>query len=95
MTKYLPPTKPGFYWAKWKIAAEGTKEGDDLTPSDEWEVVQVNLNCLDPDDPEYLSVAVCGVEKTQWLENFFWGPGPLDPPMVKQTLSFLKTPERG
>lgn len=26
------PTTPGYYWAKWRIAADGTREGDELTP---------------------------------------------------------------
>jgi hypothetical protein len=30
------PTKAGFYWAKWSIAAEGTRDGGELTPSDQW-----------------------------------------------------------
>ena len=74
MTENKMPTRPGWYWAKWKIAAEGTREGDELTPSDEWEIVHVQENCIDPTDPEYLAVAVCGVEKTQWPDCFFWGP---------------------
>lgn len=67
------PTEPGFYWGKWKIADDGTVEGDELTPSDEWEIVQVFRNCLDTSNSEYLRVSVCGVEKSQSLENFFWG----------------------
>lgn len=74
MSEHLMPTKPGWYWAKWKIAAKGTREGDELTPSNEWEIVHVQENTLDPKDKEYLSVAVCGVEKTQWPDCFFWGP---------------------
>lgn len=38
------PTKPGYYWAKWRIAADGTHEGDELTPSDFWGIVEVNEN---------------------------------------------------
>ncbi len=76
-TKHPIPSEEGFYWAKWRIAADGTLEGDELTPCNEWEVVQVNVNCIDQDDPEHLSVSVAGVEQVQWLENFVWGPGPL------------------
>ena len=68
------PTKPGYYWAKWRIATDDTLEGDDLTPSDTWEIVQVNVNCSDPSDDEYLSVSVPGVRETQWRDGFFWGP---------------------
>jgi hypothetical protein len=74
------PSKPGFYWAKWKIADDGTREADELTPSDKWEVVEVWENCNDAKSPEYLRVSVPGVERGQSLENFYWGPGPLTPP---------------
>jgi len=67
------PSKAGFYWGKWKIASEGTIEGDLLTPSDEWEVMHVVENCLDESSPEYLMVMVPGVEKAQAVDNFFWG----------------------
>lgn len=75
---WTTPSRPGFYWAKWKIADAGTREGDDLTPSDRWEVVEVWEN--GPPGPEMLRVHVGGVEHGQSLENFYWGPGPLFPP---------------
>ncbi len=74
------PTKPGHYWAKWRIADDGTPEGDEQTPCDTWEVVQVNQNGHEPDEPDYLLVAVPGQVQPQSIENFFWGPGPLTPP---------------
>ena len=68
------PTKPGYYWAKWRIAADGTHEGDELTPSDFWGIVEVNENAPgQPEHPEYLSVAVPGVRETQWPDCFVWG----------------------
>lgn len=67
------PTEPGWYWAKWKIAEEGTVEGDELTPSKEWECVQVFENCIDHNVSNWLMVSVCGVDKAQSVENFFWG----------------------
>ena len=71
------PLKPGYYWAKWKIPADGTHEGIDLCPSDEWEIVQVNANRVDwksdPKDDEALSVSVAGVRETQWRDCFVWG----------------------
>jgi hypothetical protein len=69
------PAEPGYYWAKWRIASDGTVEGDELTPSDTWEIVQVNLNApyAAHDDPERLSVSVPGVQKGQWLDCFVWG----------------------
>jgi len=74
------PTAPGFYWAKWRIASEGTREADELTPSDDWEVVEVFENCINKQDPEYLMVFVPGVEKGQPLDGFVWGSGVLEPP---------------
>lgn len=68
------PMKPGYYWAKWRIASDGTHEGEHLTPSDTWEIVQVNDNNVDdPADDEYLSVSVPGVRETQWRDDFVWG----------------------
>lgn len=78
------PKTPGHYWAKWRIADDGTPEGDEQTPCDMWEVMQVNENCIDRDSPEYLMVSVPGQSKPQSIENFFWGPGPLTPPGEKR-----------
>jgi hypothetical protein len=83
------PTVPGFYWAKWKIAAKGTHEGDELTPSNDWEVVEVWSNVCDsvehpedgPDGTPAFGVHVPGVRETQWPDCFFWGPGPLPEPV--------------
>lgn len=72
------PKEPGWYFAKWKIASEGTRNGDDLTPSDELECVRVVVNTVDQEDDEHLMVEVGGVEQWQALENFYWiGPVPI------------------
>jgi hypothetical protein len=72
------PLRPGYYWAKWRIAATGTHEGDEQTPSDNWEIVQVNPNHMswedNPAEAEALSVAIPGVRETQWRDSFVWGP---------------------
>lgn len=68
MTTYPTPTKPG------------TADEEEFTPCKKYEVVEVFENCIDKDDPEYLMVAVTGVARSQSIENFFWGPGPLEPP---------------
>ena len=81
------PKEAGFYWAKWRIADDGTPEGDEQTPSDDWEVVDVFENCLDPDDDEYLMVHVPGQAKAQSIENFFWGTGPLEEPPYALTFA--------
>lgn len=71
------PTQPGWYWAKWKIASPGTLEGSSLTPSDQWEVVEVwqNRSPFSSDESEEMfGVAVSGVREVQWLDQFYWGP---------------------
>lgn len=64
---HYQPTKPGFYWAKWRIADDGTRDGGELTPSSKWEVVEVH------EDTHGLAVFVAGVEQPQAVDNFFWG----------------------
>jgi hypothetical protein len=77
LVKNKTPIKPGFYWALWLTAANGTHEGDQLTPSKDWEVVEVWENFVgDPceaDKAEKFGVSVPGVRESQWLENFKWG----------------------
>lgn len=70
----LTPTKPGYYWAQWRKATPGTRDAAELTPSDDWEPVQVFENALDDQHPEYLMVEVGGVERAQSLDGFVWGP---------------------
>lgn len=82
---YPTPTKPGFYWAKWKIVEEGTMDEDSIIlacafTGDSWEVVDVFANGIDPKHPRYWLVHVSGVAKPQSIENFYWGPGPLKEP---------------
>lgn len=62
------PTKAGYYWAKWRIPADGTHGGKNLCPSDTWEIVEVWENTIDPapKDDEALAVSVHGVRETQW-----------------------------
>ena len=69
------PLLPGYYWAKWRIATTQTLEGDELTPSNTWEIVQVNVNAsfLAPEEAEALSVSVFGVREVQWRDGFVWG----------------------
>lgn len=81
------PQQPGYYWAKWRIASDATPESDDCTPCDDWEIVQVNWNITewefqtDTQNPERLSVSVCGVTEVQWRDGFVWGDfiAPLKP----------------
>ena len=78
----MKPTKPGFYWALWLKASKGTHEGDQLTPANDWEIVEVWENFAgDPceaDACEKFGVSVPGVRESQWLDNFKWGVGPIE-----------------
>jgi len=70
--------KPGYYWARWTVAAKGTHEGRELTPSPfDMEIVQVNGNHVNwqdhPEEDEALSVSVPGVREVQWRDGFLWG----------------------
>jgi len=75
------PTKPGYYWAMWRKASPCTHEGDQLTPSDKWEVVEVWENYIgescEADADEKFGVSVPGVRESQWLSNFIWADGPI------------------
>lgn len=95
MIKSGMPMIPGYYWAKWRIATDETHEGDELTPSNTWEVVAVNANVIDwDDDPtelEALSVAITGVRETQWRDQFIWGQfiAPLNDPQTTDAQKYL------
>lgn len=79
------PTKKGFYWAKWKKVEEGTvlDLNDDLLTG-KWETVEVFENCLDKNDDEYLRVFVGGVQKSQPIKNFEWGPQIFAQPLMQE-----------
>jgi len=67
---YPAPTKEGHYWAKWRIAEEGSETWkQDTPPSLNWEAVFVR----DQGDDD-LVVDVPGEGRVQKLENFVWGP---------------------
>jgi hypothetical protein len=65
------PNRTGYFWAKWRIASDDTPEGDELTPCDDWEIVQINENGGEG-LTEY-SVSVPGVAVVQWRDCFVWG----------------------
>jgi hypothetical protein len=67
---YPAPTKEGHYWAKWRIAEEGSETWkQDTPPGLNWEAVFVR----DQGDDD-LVVDVPGEGRVQKLENFVWGP---------------------
>jgi hypothetical protein len=71
------PVLPGYYWAIWRSADAGTRFADVLTAPGGWEVVWVIDNGL---ERERYRVLLPGVEESQSVENFTWGPGPLHRP---------------
>lgn len=70
MPKHPTPNRPGHYWAQ-LIHPSRMPEGEDWASTD-WEVVQVNDNNGEGD--ERLSVSVPGIEPSQWVPDFVWGP---------------------
>ena len=83
--KYPTPTEPGYYWAKWRLAEDGsqTKRNDDPDQpwNGDWEPVKVVANHIDykndPEDGLYVDVADEPV--VQKIGNFIWGPK-IEPP---------------
>lgn len=69
MAKYPTPAGEGHFWAKLKLADE--PEGEDWN-STGWEVVQVFDN--NGEGEEAFMVAVPGVQRSQRLDAFVWGP---------------------
>lgn len=60
-------------------AADGTHEGDELTPALEWEIVEVWANHIGDTceadaqhGVEKWAVGVCGVREAQWPRDFIW-----------------------
>lgn len=85
------PDKPGYHWAQWRIAEEGTHEGEELCPSNKWEIVEVHANRLDTesegdDDDEAFRVFIPGVRESQRTDCFVWGGyvAPLNPKGIKR-----------
>ncbi|WP_193188863.1 hypothetical protein [Nisaea sediminum] len=77
MTAFIP-TAEGWYFAKWRVATDGTRDGDELTPSDSIDCVQVVLNTVDPTSRDRFRAFVVGVERSQSLDGFVWiGPVPM------------------
>lgn len=84
--------KPGYYWAQWRIPADGTHEGELQTPSNKWEIVQVWANSVNwensPEEDEALCVYIPGVRETQHRDCFVWGElfAPLQRPETEAEL---------
>ena len=92
LSRFPEPTDPGFYWAEWRVAEDGTwPPREDGTPRDHVvsfrpEVVEVRVDfgsSEKPNAPGYdwpLVASVAGFEKEQPLENFVWRSGKLEAP---------------
>ncbi len=87
MTKYPTPDHEGHFWAKLKLA--DAPEGEDWTSHD-WEVVQVFDNIIRPwceadiETGECMMVHVPGVERSQAIDAFVWGPAVHKPAELNQ-----------
>lgn len=64
------PTRPGHYWAK-LVSPTRMPEGEDWR-SVHWETVEVFDN--GGEGRESLKAHVPGIAKSQYLEDFVWGP---------------------
>ena len=79
MSRYPIPEQEGHWWAKLKLA----ENEDDNSP--DWEVVQVFDNITRPwcqadiETGECMMAHVPGLEKTQLLDAFVWGPEVVKP----------------
>ncbi len=73
MSKYPPPDREGYYWAK-LVHPSKMPEGEDWASPD-WEIVEVcNNNVDDPEDDEHWIIFVPGIGPPQWWKDFIWGP---------------------
>ena len=72
-----PSPRAGFYWAKWRIADEGTPPDLCMGAGAQWEVVEVFENHICDGEPDQFRVSVTGVAGSQSFENFYWGPAPI------------------
>ncbi len=70
MKPFPAPTAPGHYWANWNARLVHPK-GEEWASLD-FEVVQVWDN--NGEGNEKWGVSVPGIEPTQWIEDFVWGP---------------------
>ena len=75
------PTQPGFFWAEWRIAEDGTwPEGQEHIMSMTPEVVHVVVNLEDSVESDVLIALVPGIDKQQLIENFVWRSDRLEIP---------------
>jgi len=83
MPTYPTPTREGHYWAKLKLS-----DNPDLNSVD-WEVVQVFENIARPwcqadvETGECLMAHVPGVERSEPVDAFVWGPPVPKPDVLK------------
>jgi hypothetical protein len=75
MKPYPAPTSEGWHWAK-LIHPSKMPEGEDWASGD-WEVVNVCYNGGEGDE-KYV-VCVSGIEPSQWIPDFVWGPEVIRP----------------
>lgn len=66
----IVPARPGFYWGRWHTPVPGTADDGEMCIGTEWAVHEVFRGGFD----EGLRAFVPGVEKSQSLDAFEWGP---------------------
>ena len=87
LARFPVPTRPGFYWAEWRIVEDGSfpdmPQWDDK-PAPGLYVVDVWSRVPDGDDmgldDEVLVAELPGIVKSQPLDNFVWRSGRLEEP---------------
>lgn len=75
--RFPTPTEAGYYWADWRICADGTEDEELFTPAINGppEIVEVWEN-----DPGELLVTVGGYRRSQTLDSFVWRSAKLEVP---------------
>lgn len=67
------PGKPGWWWAKWRIAEDQTRAGSiggvEVKPGGDKRIVQLVMRTA---EPFQMVALVPGVMTPQPLENFYW-----------------------
>jgi hypothetical protein len=68
------PGKEGFFWGRWHTPAPGTADGGECCNPTIWEVHCVFRNHWRINHDDEFRVSVPGVEKSQPINGFEWGP---------------------
>lgn len=67
------PSKPGAYWGRWHTPSPLTADNGEMCSGNLWEVHQVFKDGTGT-DPDELLAFVPGIEASQSINAFEWGP---------------------